>query len=385
MTTKKWEPVDPIMLQDPMSVYAELRSQCPVARTDFMGGMWGIFKYEDIVQAARDTKSFANGAHPRYPQLPRVPLESDPPRHAPYRRLLQPFFAPQRMKELEPTARRIATELLEPLLDQGTVDIAEAMTYRMPVKVICALLHLPDEDWEKLNHWSEEVFISWGKDPERAKAAKNALTEYCKRLIEQRRQVPLPPGTDITSDLLAAQIDGQPLDEGVIIGALHLLMTAGHDSTTSSIGIIINYLARHLEVQTMLREQPELIPNAAEEILRLETPVQMMTRTVVQDTEISGQTLKKGDRVFLVWASGNRDEKVFENPDQFDPTRNPNQHLVFGHGIHKCLGAPLARLEIRVAIEELLSRTSRIVPAGEVIRTGAPRFGVGSLPVRLEV
>jgi len=384
MLRMTWDPVHPIMLQDPDSVYRELRAHCPVARTDYLGGMWGIFRYDNIVKAARDTATFANGARPRYPHMRRIPLETDPPEHTSYRRLVLPFFSAERMNRLEPAVRSIAAELIEPLIGRGRVDIAQSLTYPLPVRAVCAWLNLPDEDWDKILYWSEELFASsWGKDPERSKAAETALAEYCRQKVDERRRSPHPPGTDVIADLLAARIDGKPLEEILIIGALHLMLTAGHDSTTSSIGIIIKYLADHPDVENLLRSRPELIPNAAEEILRLETPVQMSRRTVTRDTEFGGQMLTKGDRVFLVWGSGNRDESVFGQPDKFDPARSPNLHLTFGFGVHKCVGAPLARLEIRVAIGELLQRTSRIEPAGPAVRTGNPRFGISSLPVIL--
>jgi cytochrome P450 len=181
--------------------------------------------------------------------------------------------------------------------------------------------------------------------------------------------------------LLVARADGEPLDEALIAGVVRLLIAAGHDSTTSAVGIALHYLARHRDDQQRLRENPALIPPAVEEILRLETPVLTMPRVVAHDTVIRDRELKQGDRVMLYWASGNRDSDAFDSPDEPHLDRKPNQHLAFGYGIHKCIGAPLARLELRVALEEWLRRTHAFGLAGEVTVEPWHRFGPRHLPL----
>jgi cytochrome P450 len=189
---------------------------------------------------------------------------------------------------------------------------------------------------------------------------------------------PRDVSVDPVSGLLAAP---EPLDKELIAGVVRLLLAAGHDSTTSAIGIALHYLAHNDADQQRLRADPSLIPTAVEEMLRLETPVLAMPRIVARDTVVRGRELTQGDRVMLYWGAGNRDPQAFENPDQPQLDRKPNQHLAFGYGIHKCVGAPLARLELRVALEEWLRRTQAFGLAGEVTVEPWHRFGPRHLPV----
>jgi len=193
----------------------------------------------------------------------------------------------------------------------------------------------------------------------------------------------LDPNKDFISCLLTEKINGQMISDETIIGILNLFLTAGHDSTTSSLGVLFNYIANNPDAQGQLRNDPGLLPTAIEEILRFESPVQLMPRKVTKDTVLHGQQLKAGDSVFLYFGSGNRDETTFENANQVILNRKPNKYLIFGHGLHKCIGSPIALLELRIALEELLSRTLAIVPDGEPVRTDFQRFGVSNLPVLL--
>jgi cytochrome P450 len=181
--------------------------------------------------------------------------------------------------------------------------------------------------------------------------------------------------------MLAARVDGEPLDQELIVGVVRLLIAAGHDSTTSAVGITLHYLARNSADQQRLRSDPALIPAAIEEMLRLETPVLAMPRIVAHDTVLHGRELKQDDRVMLYWASGNRDPQAFARPDEPRMDRKPNQHLAFGYGIHKCVGAPLARLELRIALEEWLRRTRAFGLSGEPTMEPWHRFGPRHLPV----
>ncbi|WP_180994351.1 cytochrome P450 [Bacillus sp. Marseille-P3661] len=354
-----------------------------MAHTDQVGGAWGFFKYEDIVKATLDIETFSNGES-RNRDLPRYPLEADPPFHTAYRKILQPFFNSRVMDEWEHIVRNLVIEMLEPLIFKKEMDMAKDFNYILPVRVILSFLHLPDQDCYRIGQLSEDIYhSSYGKNPEKYAATVESLKLYCHKAVAGRKTSPLDPQKDMISKLLQSQIDNQDISVKSVAGILHLLLTAGHDSTTSSLGIIINYLAQNPNDQKRIRENTSLIPMAIEEILRYETPVQRMPRTITKDFDLHGQKLKKGEKVFLVWGSANRDEEVFDNADKCIIDRKPNRHLVFGHGIHHCLGAPLARLELRVALEELLHRTKSFELNGNVVRTGYPRFGVSSLPLIL--
>ncbi len=371
--TADWHPLAPEARADPPAVQKETRRRCPVAWTDDLGGFWSVLRYEDVVAVARDTDTFSNALRPRY-GTSRIPLETDRPDHTRFRRLLQPHFSSQRMRELEPRVRAFVVELLEPLLAAGGGDIAPALTYPLPARVVCELLDVPDEDWPIIKQASDDVFEAGPEqrdDREAFRQANERLYDYCRRLVAGGR-------CRMANDLLAADVD-----EETTVGAIRLMISAGHDSTTSALGISILRIAESEETQERLRREPELIPAAAEEFMRHETPVQAMVRYPVRDVELHGRTLPAGEAVELVFAAANRDPDAFPDPDECVIDRSPNKHLVFGIGIHKCIGMPLAQLELRVALEELLARTEWISPAGPVVRTSWPRWGVSSLPLDL--
>jgi cytochrome P450 len=375
MLEPDWHPLSPEARADPPAAQAVLRDGgCPVAWTDDLGGFWSVLRYEDVVAVARDTETFSNALKPRLGTA-RVPLETDRPDHPRYRRLLQPHFSPQRMRELEPRVRDFVAELLEPLLAAGGGDVAPALTYPLPARVVCELLDVPDGDWPLIKRASDEVFEAAPEqrdDPDAHRAANARLVDYCRELVAGGR-------CRMANDLLAGGVDRE-----TTVGAIRLMISAGHDSTTSALGISILRLAESDEIQARLRREPELIPAAAEEFVRHETPVQAMVRFPVRDVELGGRTLRRGEQVELVWGSANRDPAAFPEPERCLVDRTPNKHLVPGVGIHKCIGMPLAQLELRVALEELLARTARIRLAGPAVRTSWPRWGVSSLPLEVD-
>ena len=380
-----WDPLASESVADPIGVQGRLREKCPIAWTERAGGFWSLLRYDDVVAATKNSETFAQGKPQR--GEPRPPLEINPPLHTSFRQVLNPFFNRQAVLATEPRVRRVIAQLLEPLLAAGGGDLAPSFTYPLPTRVLCAFLDLPDETWVLLDELSNQIYLNEegrGGDPSLVQAAEDELTAYSLRLVTQRRGSPLDPAVDLVSGLIAAQVDGRALDDAEIVNVLRLLFVAGHNSTTSSLGIVLMNIARSDEVQARLREDPRLIPGAISEFLRLDTPVMAMPRTVTRDLEIGGREVRQGDQVFLVWASANRDPQQFAAPDQCVLDRRPNPHLVFGRGIHACIGRGLAELELRVAVEEILNRTRRIALAVPVERTSWVRFGVSSLPVTLE-
>ncbi len=374
-------------LENPALEFEELRGKCPVSHTDGFGGGWNIIGHEDIVKTALDPGTFSNAGAIRYPHLPRFPFEADPPLHTPYRKVMQEFFTDKKMKTFADKLRPIAIELLEPVINRGYGDIAKEVNYPLPVRGIMAFLNLPDQDWPRIMHWAEELYYRAAEgDLAARKAAADELEVYCREAVAYRKENMLDPKDDLLSKMLhnSSESEGATVTENLVVGTLHLLLTAGHESTTSSLGIIINYLATHPEDRKRLQDNPDLIPNAIEEILRYESPVQFHPRTVTKDTVIQDQEIKAGEKVFLQWGAGNRDEEVFPNADQCILDRNTKKSLVFGSGIHKCIGAPIARTQLRVVIEELLNRTDSFRLNGEIHRIGFTRYGVSSLPILIE-
>ena len=378
-----WDPWGPAEKAEPFAAQADLRGRCPIAYSDRMNGFWSITKYDDVAKAATDSDHFKNGLRPKY-TIPSPPLESDPPEHTYFRKLLMPFFTPARMKVMDTQIRAFTVELLEPLIDTGGGDFAQDFAFLLPVRAFCFLLNLPDQDWPLIKDWSRDAYSVYASMPElreRYEIANNAIYSYARQVLAERRAAPRNPDDDLISALVSARHQDTPLSDDTIIGIIRLLLTAGHESTASSIGNCILYLARNPAAQAELRANPKQILPAAEEILRWESPIMAMPRVVASPVELGGHQFSAGDYVYLLFASANRDEARFPNADQCLFDRRPNPHMVFGWGKHNCIGAPLARVEIASALEELLARTEHFALAGEVERTIFHRRGVLNLPL----
>jgi cytochrome P450 len=381
-----WDPGARQSAPERMAQMDETRRRCPVAFSDRNGGSYDVMKYEDLTRIALDPQTFCNSGQPRYSR-PLPPLEYDPPEHTAYRALLQRFFAPPRIRVLEPIVREAARTLLAPLLANGGGDFASDFSYPLPVFGLCALLGIPSGDWNEIKAWSEHTLHADSSNPEERKlavAGHERILDYARAIIADRRANPRSPEDDITSALLAARIDERPLDDDLMAHTLRIFISAGHNSTTSAIGNCLLYLAQNPADQQRLREEPARIAPAVEEVLRLDTPVQEMPRWTTREVEVRGRRLPAGARIGMFWASGNRDEEVFPNAGTYDIDRKPNRHLTFGHGVHMCIGAPMARMEIRVALEELLAGAKSFVIAGVVERPPFHRMGVVALPLQTE-
>lgn len=385
-TVPEWDPFAPQALSDPPASWRWLREEAPLAWSRRQGGFWVVSRFDDCVTVARDAERFSNAGGPQF-GVPRPPLEVDRPLHTVFRRILQPFFAKERIALLEPRVRGFVGELLAPVLAAGGGDLAGAFTYPLPVRVLCAWLGLPDSEWAYLKGVAEELYNAEegrGDDPATVARCSEALYAYSRRLVRDRLAQPRDPALDLVSGLLAAAESGYAVREEDAVQVVRLLLVAGHNSTTGALGNAILQLAAHADVQRRLREEPELIPKAVEEFLRLEPSVQAMPRWARCDVVLHGRRARAGDKLMLLWASANRDPAHFPDPDVYRLEREPNDHLTFGRGIHRCIGLELARLELRVTVEELLSRTRWLELAGQPIRTTFVRRGVSWLPVKID-
>jgi cytochrome P450 len=380
-----WDPAEPQTVEDRLSQMTATRARCPVAFAGRHGGQWDLLRYDDIV-AATDPARFSNAGSARYDK-PLPPLEFDPPLHGEYRRLLAVFFVPKRIQALETKLRAIAADVIDSMLARGEGDLARELSYPLPAIGLCALLNIPDENWREIKTWSENTLLMDSEheaDHVLAREGHQKIIAFAMTMIEQRRRSPMAPDDDITSALLAARVGGESMDDDLIARTLRILISAGHNSTTSAIGNSLLYLAEHPDAQDKLRDNPTLIPTAIEEFLRCDTPVQEMPRWAKQEVTLGGRCIAAGDRIGMFWAAGNRDDSAFPQADQYILDRKPNRHLAFGRGIHTCLGAPMARMEIRVALEEMLARTQSFAVNGTVERAKFHRMGVVSLPVKLQ-
>jgi cytochrome P450 len=381
-----WDPLAAEVLENQQLAHDEMRDRCPVAWSEFLG--WSLFKHEDVIAATRNPARFSNriSTSPMLApgSVPSIPLQLDPPEHTPYKRFLISYFSTQRMAAFEPTTRSLAGSLLHAYLAGGG-DAVAAFTDPYPVQSLCAFLGWPAQDWLQLKAWSSEIErAALRRDPEMGRRATEAFHAYIQTFIDARRQ---DPRADVTTWLLESErAEMVALDDPRKISILRLLLHAGHGTTTASLGLCILYLARNPHAQAYLRDHPEKIPSATEEILRHDGPLVSMPRVVTRDFELRGRELKSGDRVALMFASADRDPDAFSEADQCLLGRSPNPHLIFGNGIHFCLGARLARLELRVALEELLTRTKGFALAGaEPRRYRWPGNGPRALPLDVEL
>lgn len=364
--------------------YTRLRATCPVAFTTEYGGYWTLSRYADVRRAAGDPTLFRSGrpflvddGSERF-----IPESLNPPEHTSYRRMLVPHFRPRRMAALEPTVRALAVEQLRGILANGGGDIVSEVAHALPTRVLCAFMNLPDEMWPDIKALTWERTIASG-DAVRVQRATGLFLKQINPMIEARRHSPLDPAKDIITALLRAEVDGRPLPDDEIVEIVYQVMLAGADTTSASLGSACYLLASHPDQQARLRADAGLIPAAVEEVLRLEPALHYMGRTVAGGTCLHGRELADGDAVALNYASANRDQAQFTDADTFDVARRPNRHLTFGHGIHKCVGAPLARLELTVVIQELLRRTTEFTLDGPAERGSVLPSAFRTVPVRL--
>ncbi len=373
----------------PYAVYADLRAHCPVAHTDAWGGFWAFLRYDDVAEAAADYKTYTTSVQNVVPRLAftgrRPPLHLDPPEHTIYRRAVNPLLTKEKVDRLEPAVRRFAGELLDPMIAQGQGDICNDFSARLPIAVFAEWMNLPQEQVDSLREVGRAYAVAVQTfNGEMVKKTSFQLYDMARGLIELRKRAPMDVEFDITSALLDVRVDGQPLPDEMILGTVRQVLVVGIIAPNVMIGSICVHLSRFPELQNQLRKQPDLIPAAIEEYLRLYTPYRGFARTPTKDIEVRGVHIKKDEPIALVYASANRDESVFPNADQFVLNRpNIKDHLAFGRGPHNCPGVWLARLELCVAFEELLARTSHFEVNGAVTTTLCPEIGALNVPLKL--
>lgn len=368
--------------------YARLRRECPVARTDKLGGFWALTRYGDVERAAADSSTFTTAVQNVVPKVAftgrRPPLHLDPPEHTPYRRALNPLLSKERSELLEPATRKLARSLLKPMIAKGGGDICGEFSSYLPVHVFGEWMRVPDE-WLGTLHDSGRAFILavHSENPEAMKDTSLRLYEMARALIADRQASPQDPARDPTSALLAARIDGDPLPEDMIVGTVRQVLVVGMVAPMVMIGSIAVHLARDRLLQDRLRADPTLIPAAVEEFLRLYSPYRGFARTPTCDVEIGGRQIAKDEAVALLYASANRDEEIFADSGEFVLDRpNIDRHLAFGRGPHHCPGAHIGRMELRVAWEEILSATDGFAIDGEIVMTRWPEIGALAVPLR---
>ena len=371
-----WNPLGESTLEDQRRAYDEMRERCPVAHSEFMG--WSLFRHEDVAAVLANSESYSNVS-----RFLAIPNGMDPPIHGKYRQALAPNFDQEQMTKVEPRVREIAATLLGSISPGSEVEFIDSFATPFALKSLCAMLGWPERLWECLGGWvhgSQQAAFS--KDSAAGKALASLFSEHVKANLNMRRAIPSDTTADATDALLATEVDGTRLDDDQIVSILRN-WTAGHGTVAAGLGILVLHLAQDIELQQRLRNNPALIPAAVEEILRADGPLVANPRTTTPDVTIQGRSIPKGERLTLMWIAANRDPRAFDEPNSVNVERDTSDSLVWGQGIHVCQGAPLARLEMRVAIEELLSRTKRFELAdnGAPQRAIYPSNGLATLPL----
>ncbi|MBA2682137.1 MAG: cytochrome P450, partial [Ktedonobacteraceae bacterium] len=338
---------------NPFDYYRKMRESTPVSY-DEKNKIWTLFRYEDVLRVTSDYSTFSSeqvvNSEQGLETLRRegisdedMPTQSilslDPPRHRQLRSLVSQAFTPRSIALLTPRITQIAHEYLDKVASTGKMDIIQDLSYPLPVIVIAELLGVPAEDRAQFNRWSDGLI---NPAPDAVNSVVVEMNRYFRPIIAERRS---DPREDLISGLVAAEVDGEKLTERELLSFCVILLVAGNVTTTNLIGNAILCFDEYPEAMDQIREDLSLLPVAIEEVLRYRSPVQMLVRAAASDTVIGGKEIKRGQFVVPYLGSANRDEAQFPEPDTFDIRRAPNRHVAFGHGIHFCIGAPLARLE----------------------------------------
>lgn len=374
---------------DPTEVWGELRSRCPVPHTERWGGSWMPTRYEDVVAVAHDVEHFSSREITVAPrgyaldsapqQIKAPPISSDPPEHLWARRLILPAFAPKSVQKYEPYTRELCRSLIDGFLETGRADAAEGYAQQIPVRVIARMIGIDEAMSDQFTTWVRGVLELGLQDPPLRQKSRDELLAFFAAELEDRKA---NPRDDLISELLAADVDGMPVSDVHILGTLGLLLIAGIDTTWSGIGSSLWHLATHPADRQRLAREPDLIPTAIEEFLRAYSPV-TMARIVNEDIELRGACMHAGDRVLLSFPAANRDPDAFADADKVIIDREVNRHVAFGVGIHRCAGSNLARMEMRIAVEEWMARIPefRLEDGAEVTWAGGQVRGPRKLPV----
>ncbi len=376
---------DPRYVNDPFRIWDTLRETCPIAHSTRWGGSWLPTTYEDVTNIARDIETFPSGGgiavippntgdpNAGPPQLLPYgvpPISADPPLHTWTRRLILPWMSPQKSASYEPMTRELCERLIDGFIADGRADLAADYAQQIPVRVIAHILGVPTDMSDTFTGWVRDV-LEFAYDAERRMRGTQGVIQFFVDALASRRE---NPGDDLISELLHTRIDGEPIEDSIIIGMCALMLIAGVDTTWSAIGSSIWHLATHPDDRRRLVNEPDLMPTAIEEFLRAYSPV-TMARRLLEDVEYKGCPMKAGERVLMNFPGANRDPAVFDRADEVILDREINRHVAFGAGIHRCAGSNLARMELRTSIETWLSR----IPDFELIDPAAVTWAGGQV------
>jgi cytochrome P450 len=366
---------------------AQMRTRCPVAHSDQYGGFWVATQYEDVLGVAQDWRTWSSAQGVSVPGtkmvVPAIPEHLDPPLQRTFKRLINAHLSPAVVARYEQPTRQLVTRLIDRFISAGECDFMTDFARPFPGAAFFEfVLHAPPDQVAEINDLSTRASVPTSPD---ARACWEAMNKWIVDFVDARRRQPRQD--DIVDAILHADIDGRPITETEILGSITLLILGGLDTTSGALGHFMIRFCREPAIPDLLRARPELITDAVEELLRLEGPFIAIARTATCDTEIGGEAINEGEKVIIYWASANRDEAEFEHADEFRLDRTSNRHLAFGVGPHRCAGSHLARLNLRVALEEITSRLANVeltVAESSIPFHSALNRSPLSLPIRFD-
>jgi cytochrome P450 len=367
----EFNPFAPAVQQNPYPYFAHLRKHSPVYWVEPLQS-WAVSRYEDVAYVAKNTQIFSSA--PIIPAIlgdqnpvPEVSwlISADPPEHTHLRKLVSKAFTPRMVGALEPRIKEIVAQLLDRIEEQaGEFDLVQDFSTPVPLMVIAEMLGVEPDRYREFKQWSDDMIRATGgaevspAERERLRGSMDDLRRYFEQTIEERRRS--SGGEDLISALVRAEEEREALTAREVLAMCLLLLLGGNETTTNLIGNTVMTLLSHPDELAKVRGDLAIVPQMIEEMLRYEAPAQALLRVATTDTEIAGKAIRAGSGIMILYGSANRDERRFPNPDTFDVMRNPRDHLAFGFGIHHCIGAPLARLEARIAMDGFLRRFPRV-------------------------
>ena len=378
--SEHWKPLSETIQADQIAAYDRMREKCPVAHSRDLG--WSIFRHADVLEVVRDYERFSNAAGRHLS----VPNGMDPPQHVHFRRLVEHHLGSDAVHAFEPECRATAVKLIRRLPLEGYFEVMEDLAREFALRNQSGFLgwpeslHEPLRDWLRANHQAQ-------RSGDRQALAEVAVRfdGYIRSLLAERRELGADAPEDVTTALLREEVHGRPLEEKEIVSIMRNWTVGELGTISASVGILLDYLARHHALQEELRETPERIPVAVDEILRIHPPLIANRRRTRCPVKIGDSQLPEDEKVTVIWAAANRDPRVFGNPDAYAPERNAPHNLLFGAGIHACPGSELARMELTVLLETMLSELGPIEPvSGEApVHAHYPAGGFDRVPLRL--
>ena len=391
-STSDFDPTAPECVADPHVMYRRLRAECPVAHSEAYGGFWTLSRWDDIERVVTTPEGFSSAHGIIVPRNPasgrRPPMHYDPPEHTAFRKAINPSFRKDRLVRLEAGLRGATVELVEGAAERGDIDAFVDLASPLCARSVMALLNVPEHLAGPIaEHGAAFEYAQFAFDAERVEAENLVLYDLARQLVAYRHEHPLDPDEDLISGLLAGAVDGEPIDDETVAGSFRQIAIAGHGAPALVMASAIAHLADYPDLADQLRADPALIPDAVEELLRLYTPNQGFARTVMSDATFEhpgfgSRTIPQGDVVTIPSTSANRDEALFDRPDEVVLGR-PERHVAFGFGVHVCPGSHIGRLQTRMVLEELLARSTSFEITAAPTFAPFPVYGPMRLPLRI--